>query len=778
VSSEEITFLEGRCLSYGRGIAYHPVIDVLKSNFDVQEGDADTQIREKVKKGLKIIGADEATTLPYLLELLSVEDTGIDETSVSPESRRDRILEAVKQIALYGSQLRPLVMAFEDLHWADKTSEDVLKSLMESIAGAKILLIFTYRPEFIHTWGGKSFHSQVNLNRLSNRESLRMVTHLFGTEDIDGDLEELILDKTEGVPFFIEEFLKSLKDLKIIEKKANRIHLKKDVQELAIPSTIQDVIMARIDSLPEEAKEVLQTGAVIDREFCYELLKQVTGLPQQELLSSLSSLKDAELLYERGVFPQSTYIFKHALTQEVAYDGLLQKRRKEIHQNIGNTMEALYADRLEENYEFLAHHYSHSENKQKAAKYLDLANRKACRASAAEEAKGYFDQALAVLEEMSHTEKNRELLISLLGNQTDVFELLLRIPEYYEILTRYEPMVGTVRNPGLEGTFYASLGNCELAFCYFDQAVQTLRKAGDLCEAAGNAEGAGYAYEVLMWVHLWKGDLEQTLMLRQRVHQKMQEKFNLRTSVWSSTAASWACSFLGRWNEAAGHAKEALSTAQEYADGSLTSFAATSVALAFIFKYDLDPATKNAEMAAQKAPTPFDEAVANLILGFAWSRAGKANKGIEILHQAIQIYRASQYMLGLLGGLPFLCEAYVLAGKYDRARETAEEASELANRLGAKYLLGWVCRLLGEIALAENRDEVAPHFERAISIAREIKAENDLALAYSGIGRYHKQQRNTEEARKYLTDALEIFERLGTRIEPDKARKELAELPQ
>ena len=219
VASEDVTFLEGRCLSYSRGVAYHPVIDILKANFDIQEDDGDLEIREKVKSGLKMLGADEASTLPYLLELLSVKDSGIDKIPMSPEERKNRIIEALKRIILKGSEIRPLILAFEDLHWMDKSSEDLLKYLLESIPGARVLLIFTYRPEFVHTWGAKSYHSQVNLNRLSNRESLTMVSHLLGTEEIDRDLEELILEKTEGVPFFIEEFIKSLKDLKIIEKK-------------------------------------------------------------------------------------------------------------------------------------------------------------------------------------------------------------------------------------------------------------------------------------------------------------------------------------------------------------------------------------------------------------------------------------------------------------------------------------------------------------------------------------------------------------------------------
>ena len=407
MTSESVSFLEGKSLSYSRSVAYHPWIDILKSNFDIGEGDKDSKIMEKVKNGLKILGADEAATLPYLLELLSVKESGIDNISLSPEARKSRIIEALKRISLKGSEKRPLIMVFEDLHWVDKSSEEALKLLLDSISGARVFLIFTYRPEFVHTWGGKSYHNQVNLNRLSNRESLTMVTHILGTEVIDSDLEELILEKTEGIPFFIEEFIKSLKDLNIIEKKDNQYRLAKDIKEVAIPSTIQDVTMARVDLLPEAAKEVLQTGSVIEREFSYELIKKVSDFTEQELLSHLSVLKDSELLYERGIFPQSVYIFKHALTQEVVYNSLLLKRRNQIHEKIANSLEELYAKRLEEFYEMLAYNYSNGANREKAYQYLKLSGSKATRNYSNWEALRFYKEAIDVLGKMPETEENK-----------------------------------------------------------------------------------------------------------------------------------------------------------------------------------------------------------------------------------------------------------------------------------------------------------------------------------------------------------------------------------
>jgi len=777
IANEDVTFLEGKCLSYSRGVAYHPVIDILKANFDIRDGDGDTEIREKVKKGLKILGADEASTLPYFLEILSVKDSGIDKIPMSPEARKERIIEALNRIVLKGSEIRPLIMAIEDLHWIDKSSEESFKSLLESIPGAKVLLLFTYRPEFVHTWGAKSYHSQITLNRLSNRESIMMVSHLLDTEELDSALEEFILEKTEGIPFFIEELIKSLKELKIIVREGKRYRIAKDIKEVTIPSTIQDVIMARVDSLAEGVKGLLQTVSAVGREFSYYLIKRITNSAEQELLSQLSVLKDSELLYERGIYPESTYIFKHALTQEVAYNGLLLKRRKDIHEEIGEAIEALYPDRLEEHYELLAYHYVRSANTEKAVEYLELANQKAIKVHAMEEAKTHFDEAMELLDTLPDTEVNRQRRVSLLANQVPVFRALFKVPEYYELLTRYEPMASGLDYPELLGAFYVGLGYCEFSFGSFDQAIQTLSKAAELAEASGNAEEAGHAYAELEWNHVYRGNFDRVLSLKEEVLRKMEQRFNPRWYVRALSVASRACSHLGRWDEAVEEAQKALSVAEEFSDNSLISHAAWTLSMAYTWRGDLRQGIEYGELAVQKAPTPLDKALAQRGLGWAWCRAGEPKRGIELLTALLPIIRAGRYMPSEIPHTCNLGEGYWLAGENNKAKQMLEEGVKITERCGARYYLGWAQRLLGEIALKANPSQAAHHFEKSIAVFQEIKAENELAMAYAGYGRYHKKEGRIAQAQEYLTKALEIFERLGTLIEPDKVRKGLAELP-
>jgi class 3 adenylate cyclase/tetratricopeptide (TPR) repeat protein len=488
VSNEDVTFQEGKCLSYSRGVTYHPVIDIVKSNFDIKEGDGDLEIKEKLQRGLKILGEDEASTLPYLLELLSVKDSGIDKIMISPEGKRDRIIETLKKIVLKGSEIRPLIMAIEDLHWVDKSSEDVFKYLLESIPGAAVFLIFTYRPEFVHTWGAKSFHNQLTLNRLSNRESLAMVTYLLATEDFDRNLEELILEKAEGVPFFIEEFIRSLKDLKIIEREDNKYNIAKGIEMVTIPSTIQDVIMARVDNLPEASKKLLQTGSGIEREFSYQLIKRITDLQEQELLSQLSILKDSELLYERGIYPGSTYIFKHALTQEVVYDSILTRRKKKLHEEIANAIEELYKENIVEHYGVLSEHYVKSENYEKGADYSKLASRKAGKTAAMNDAISYTQKRITCLEKLVETD---EVQKNIIDARTNLGLYYNQMNYFVNSKEAVEPIIEQALKRGYQnrlsqiytilGTYYWTIEEkFSEAFNYLEQALKIAEKIRDV----------------------------------------------------------------------------------------------------------------------------------------------------------------------------------------------------------------------------------------------------------------------------------------------------------
>jgi class 3 adenylate cyclase/tetratricopeptide (TPR) repeat protein len=600
VANEDVTFLEGKCLSYSRGVAYHPIIDVLKSNFDIQEGDADSEITKKVKTGLKLIGVDEPSTLPYLLELLSVKDSGIDKIPMSPEARRDRIGKAVKRITLRGSEIRPLIIAIEDLHWIDKGSEEYLRDLINHISGSKLFLVFSYRPEFVHTWGSRSYHSQVNLNRLSNTESLSMVTHFLGTANIDRALEDLIIEKTEGVPFFIEEFTKSLIDLKIIERKDNKYYLTKDIDDVVIPSTINDMIMARVDSIPEGAKELLQTCSVIEREFSYQLINQVTDLSERELLSHLSLLKDSELLYERGIYPQSTYIFKHALTQETVYDSILSRRKKEIHSKVGQAVEQLYKDNLHEHCGILAEHFIRGKNYRKAAEYSRLAGKRAEKTASLNDAIDYTHKWIASVEKLPRTDDVKKEVIdarTALGLYTmqltyfakakkavePIIDLASkigykkRLSQIYMLIGAYDLYVEenfprahkqfekaikiseAIKN--FTSLYFASywMGLALCHYCDFQNALYHLQKAYDINVAVNNLWGMSVVKaDISFWIYAYQGEVELGYQISNEALRMAEESGDIYPKAHAYLGKGTCCLFKGFLEESEEHTMKSL----------------------------------------------------------------------------------------------------------------------------------------------------------------------------------------------------------------------------
>jgi tetratricopeptide (TPR) repeat protein len=381
------------------------------------------------------------------------------------------------------------------------------------------------------------------------------------------------------------------------------------------------------------------------------------------------------------------------------------------------------------------------------------------------------------LDTLPETDVNRHRRISLLVNQVTVFGLLFKLPEYYELLTHYEPMASGLGNPELLGAFYVGMGRCEYSFGHFDQAIQTLSKAAEIAEGSGNVEEAGHAYAELAWSHLYRGNFERVLSLKEEALRKMEQRFNPHWYVRALVAASRACSYLGRWGQAVEEAQKALRVAEEFSDNSLISFAVWVLSVAYTWRGDLSRGIEYGELAVQKATTPYDRTLGQRGLAWAWCRAGETKRGIELLTAVSPIIRAGRFMPSEIPHTCDLGEGYWLAGEDDKARHTLEGFLEITERCGAMYYLGCAHRLLGEIALKTNPTQAALHFEQSIAILREIKAENGLALAYAGYGRLHRQQGQIALAREYLTKAMQILERLGTLIEPDRVRGELAELP-
>jgi len=775
IENEDVTFIEGRCLSYSTNVAYHPIIDLLKSTYEIHEGDDDDRIKEKVKRGLKEQGVDEASTLPFVLELLSVKESGIDALNLSPEARKDKTLDALRRIVLKGSEIRPLVVAVEDLHWVDKSSEEAFKDMLDAISGAQLLLIFTYRPEFVHTWGGKSYHNQINLNRLSNRETLAMASHILGTEVMGEDLEELILNKTEGIPFFVEEFMKSLKDLGMIEWRDRGYYLAKDIQEVEIPSTIQEVIMARVDSLPDGAKSVLQIGSAIGREFSCELIKRVTGIPTQEMTPHLSVLRDSELLYERGIFPQATYIFRHSLTQEVAYESLLQKKKQEIHERIGQAIEELHSDRIEEFCEMLAYHYSRSENLEKAYLYLKQSGGKATLNYSYQSSLLFYREAINVLGKLPETEKNKRRGIEVRLSMELPITLSPDKREVFNVMHEGERLAKDIGDEKSLARFYAIIGvqhiiqgDGLLGLKYVESAFQEGEKIEDVEFLASIGFNLFASY-------IETGDFfkvaevaPNVIDLLEKMHKEKEYTsgpFNFYSTLCAG--CGYAMGMLGRFEEGEVLCEKGLRSALQLNHLLSLGWAEFMYGWLFIAKGD----GENTLQHLQESVRYLEETGFIALLGHAWSGLGwgyyftgeleaaleHMEKGLNIQSDAGFIHQLSRYHYSL-------SMVHLDMGNLERAQSCIEGAADVAHDNNEKHIeadsritLG---RVLGKMGKSEGV-KAEKSILQGIKILDELKLRPSSSLGSLFLGELYADTDQKEKALETLKKAEGAFQEMG-----------------
>jgi len=782
VIHEDVTFLEGKCLSYSKGIAYHPVIDMLKANFDIGDTDGDSEITKRVKRGLSLIDIDEPSTLPYLLELLSVKESGFDKILMSPEAKKDRIIKAIKRIALKVSKIRPLIVAFEDLHWIDKSSEEFSKYFLDCIAGARVFLIFTYRPDFVHSWGGKSYHSQVTLNRLSNHESLSMVTHLLGTEKIERELEELILEKTEGIPFFIEEFTRSLQDLKIIKKIDDKYCLTKAIQDMSIPSTIQDVIMARVDSLPSGAKYLIQTGSVIEREFSFELIKRVTGIAQNELLSQLSILKEAELLCERGIYPQSIYIFKHALTREVVYDSILTDRKKRLHEQIGNAIAELYKDNIDDYYGVLSKHNISCENYGKGAEYAKLACERARKKSAFSDAILYARQSLFCLERLP---KSTDIQKKIIDSRTTLANYLLNVSRHVEAKEAVTPIMELAvqlnyreklpRIYAVMGTYYHWVEED------FPKGFLFLKDALEISEEVKDYLSLYFASFYLGWGLAWNCEFEKSLRSFKRCLDLSIASNNLiGISFVKGISSAINYAFQGKIELSYQTSYEVLKSAKESGDIFIKGMAYSCYGVSCYFKGLLKEAENSLLRGAE-----FSEKTSQigwwgwacLSLGHTYTDMEEYEKAQDYLAKCIKTIESNKIVKswGYLARL-LLTKVKLLS---KRQNINTSELHKCYENNKYKVIEGWIARFIGEILMMfddRHLTEAENWIRKAIEANNKNGTTGLLGHDYILYAELQKRKSNHSKVKEKRNEAIKIFKNCGADGWVKKYEKESTKL--
>jgi len=592
---------------------------------------------------------------------------------------------------------------------------------------------------------------------------------------------ELVLEKTEGVPFFIEEFIKSLKDLRIIERKDNKYHLAKDIQDMAIPSTIQDVIMARVDSLPEGVKDLLQTGSVIEREFNYELIKRVTGLPEQELLSRLSISKDSELLYERGIYPQSTYIFKHALTQEVVYDSILTKRKKRLHEEIGNAIEDLYKENIDGQYEVLAGHYITSENYDKGAEYSELAGKKAQKAASFKEAIEYAKRMVFCLERLPKTHATQKKIIDA---RTRLAGYYLSLNHHFEAKEAVAPIANLALELNYQKRFpiiYTAMGthshwveeDYSEGFRYLNEALMISEKMND----DNSRSFASFFLGATVSVNC---EFEKGLEYLRR---SLDLGISANNLIMITTAKCAMCIynyiFHGKIDLAYKISKESLQTAQESGDIFIKGIAYSSHGMSCYCKGLFDEAENSLLQALSfcEKTAQFWGTWAYGFLGHVYSDMGEYERAQDYYKKGISILeRARLYPFWVNMWKVSIARSKVLNNDKDIK---LSEVFEYYENINVKVVKGWAARYIGEILFNiddQHISEAEDWVKKAIKIDKRNSTMWSLGGDYALYAELFKRKGDKSKTKENLRKAIEIFKKCGADGWVEKNEKELAAL--
>ncbi len=620
---DEYTYLEGRCYHYGGTTPYLPILDIMRTYFGLKEGEGEHLIKRKIKEKASRLGWKLKDFLPPLQEILSLKVEDEAYLKMEPSQKRERIFEAIRELFVQEAQEKPVLLAFEDLHWIDKSSEDFLNYLFGSIENTRILLILLYRPQYRHQLEPKPYHSKIILEELPADSSVELVQSILEHGDVEREIAELILSRAQGNPLFIEEVTQSLLESGFIQKRGNQYVLAGDASNIHLPDTMQEIIGARIDRAGESIKRIMQIGSVIGSEFAFRILQSMMRM-KEELRSYLVSFEELAFLHERSSFPEMEYVFKHALIQEVTYNSLFHRKRKEIHGSIGRAIEALYAESIEEYYELLAYHYSNSDDFEKAFQYLNLSGHKATRNYSMLEASHFYRAALDVLNQLPMTLQNKREQIEVRLSLSTTMSFLNWPEDSIQILQEGAELskeIGDKRSLSVFhsrlGLYYAIHGQPLLAIEHTEVPFEEAEKSEDIdlmapiaCELCVSYLYTGEYSRIIDVAHRVLGILERT----HREHEYFGTRYNVYSGLCSLNG--YALGMLGNFEEAKPFFNKGLDFALEA--GSIYGLGLLEFFYGLSFSYTGDG--KQAIDHLEKAMRHLEESQDTNVKGFA--RAG------------------------------------------------------------------------------------------------------------------------------------------------------------
>jgi class 3 adenylate cyclase/tetratricopeptide (TPR) repeat protein len=778
--------LQAGSVSYGKANSYLPVIDLLKGYFAIEDRDGPRAVQEKLTGKLLTLDRALEACLPALLSLLDVPTDDPQWPTLDPPQRRRRTLDAVKRLLLRESQVQPLLVIFEDLHWIDSETQALLDAVVESLPAARLFLLVNYRPEYQPPWGSRTSYTQLRLDPLAPEHAEALLGGLLGTDSALEPLKRALTARTEGNPFFLEESVRTLVETRALSGERGAYRLARPLPSIQVPATVQAVLAARIDRLRPEDKTLLQTASVIGKDVPLALLRAMAEAGEGELQEAIGRLQAAEFLYEASLLPDPEYTFKHALTHDVAYGSLLQDRRRALHGRIVATIERLYPDRLPEHSERLAHHAFRGDLWEKAVTYLRQAGGKAFARSASREALAYFEQALVALSHLPETRETREQAIDI---RFDLRWALFPLAEFGKIdgtlqeaetLTRGlddQRRLGWVLTHRASHLMVVRASITEVRMCA--EQIQTI---GETLADVPLQVAAQYYHAHVAYM---SGDFRATEDTCRRLIEILQgERTRERFGLWQFPAVlsrvflARTLAERGLFDEGEAHGRDAIRIAEALEQPFSLIEACLGLAYLHGVRGDLSQAINMLERAVALSGEDITIFGPNAMasLGHAYTVSGSVGEGISWLKQGL----AGQDSVGIgylhAVSLVQAGEAYLLVEQVEDARTAAERALRFARERGERGHEAWALRLLAEIAAHSDPPDLesAPaQYGQALARAQELGMRPLVAHCHLGLGKLYRRTGKREQAREHLTTASTMYREMGMTFWLEQVESEL-----
>jgi class 3 adenylate cyclase/tetratricopeptide (TPR) repeat protein len=799
--------LESASVSYGKATAYFPLTELLKGYFNIEEGEKPDAIEAKVERYILKLDEGLFEAVPPFLSLLdALPETHLDNPNAYTrphnvvealkkfndfdlQQRRRNTLEMLKRVLIRESQNQPLILVFEDLHWIDNATQAFLDILVESLPAARILLLVNYRPGYNHAWANKTYYTRLRVDPLPSNGADELLQCLLGDGEDLGPLRELLIKRTQGNPFFLEESVRSLTEIGVLSGEKGAYRLVQATQAIRIPHTVQAVLAGRIDRLPLEEKHLLQTAAVIGVKVIFSLLRAITDLAEEKLHTYLTNLQAAEFLYETNLFPELEYTFKHALTNEVVYGALLHERRTSLHARIVSALEVMAGDNLHNQIEKLAHHAFHAELWDKAVIYLKEAGGKAVSRSCFRDAVLCFEQALESLRHLPETTDTLKHAVDLRVEIRNALFILGDFRQGIKYLEEAKSAAVALNDKGRLGTLFNLMtahwnlaGNAEHAIASGEEALEHTKGPEHLDLHIVTHYFLGAAYHNLGQFDQAVGVLEQALSL---IGDRKHERFGT-TGIVSVISRAWLVRCLaqiGRFGEAAAYGDEAIQIAVESDHPYSIVYAYFGVGTLLLMKGDFDkaiPVLQRGLEVCQASEIPVQRPLVASCLGSAYAFAGRLDEGLRLLESAVENTASMSRLGGQALRMAWLSEAYDLAGRTDEAEALARRGLDLSGKSKDRGSQTWLLRVLGDLTARHsplNVERAEANYGEALALAQELGMRPVQAHCHLGLGQVYDQVKDFSKARSELRTAVELYRAMSMPFWLLKAETALAKTP-